>query len=91
MQSDDGIEECVEVVEQVDHLDGIAESWDGGEAHDVTEVQRDLAEMLGLHWLARLQRLGHRPGGGGGGGGMADTAELLKKKQFWDWVWDGLK
>lgn len=64
MQSNDSIKECVEVIEQVDHLDGFAESWDGGEAHDVTEVQSDLAEMLGFDGLACLQCLSHRPEGG---------------------------
>lgn len=64
VQSDDGIEERVEVVEEVDHLDGVAESRDGGEAHDVAEVQRDLTEMLGFDGFARLQRLSHGPEGG---------------------------
>lgn len=61
MLSDDGIKECVEVIEQVNHLDGFTESWDGGEAHDVTEVQCDLVEMLGFDRFACFQCLGHWP------------------------------
>lgn len=52
VQGNDGVEEAVEVVEQVDHLDGFAESRDGGEPHNVAEVQRDLGEMLRLHRFA---------------------------------------
>ena len=63
MQSDDSVKEWVEVIEQVDHLDGLTESWDGGEAHDVAEVERNLLEMLGLDRFAGLQCLGHRPKG----------------------------
>lgn len=61
VQTNDGIKVCVEVVEQVDHLDGFTESRDGCETHDVTEVQRDLVEMFGYDGFAGLQRLGHRP------------------------------
>lgn len=61
VQSNDGIKVCVEVVEQVDHLDGFTESRDGCETDDVAEVQRDLAEVLGYDGFACLQRFGHGP------------------------------
>lgn len=62
VQWDDGVKKRVEIVEQVDHLDGLTERGDGCKTHDVTEVQRDYTEMFRLHGLAELQRLGHSPG-----------------------------
>ena len=58
-----GVEQRVEVVEQVHHLDGVAERGNGGEAHNVAEVDGDLVEVLGLHRGASLQRLRHRADG----------------------------
>lgn len=64
MKSNDGIKETVEVIEQVDHFDGLAQCGDGGEAHNVTEVQRDVIEVFRFDGLACLQRLSHGPEGG---------------------------
>lgn len=61
MQPYDGIKVCVEVIEQVDHLDGFAEGRDGRETHDVAEVQRDLAEVFRYDGFACLERYGHGP------------------------------
>lgn len=64
MVSYDGVEDRVEVIEQVDHLDGFAVGRDGGEADDVAEIKRHAVEMLGLDCAADLQSLSHRPEGG---------------------------
>lgn len=58
-----GVKQSVEVVEKVDHLDGIAERGDGCEAHNVTEVDGHLVKVLRLHCGAGLQSLRHRTGG----------------------------
>lgn len=58
---DDPVEHRVQVVEEVDHLQGRALGRHGGEAHDVAEVYRDGVEGLGLHALARRQPPRHRP------------------------------
>ena len=57
----DGIKDSVEVVEQIDHLDGLAVGWDGGEADDVAEVNRHTVKMLRFDGPAHLQSLGHGP------------------------------
>ena len=57
----DGVKHSVEVVEQVDHLDGLAVGWDGGEADDVAEVNRHAFKMLWFDGPAHLQSLGHGP------------------------------
>lgn len=62
MVSYDGVKERVEVVEEVDDLDGLAVGWDGGEAHDVAEIKRDVVKILGFDHTAYLQGLSHRPG-----------------------------
>ena len=58
---DGGVEHGVEVVQQTDDLHGCAQRRDGGEAHDVAEVDGDLGERLRLHVAAHLQTLRHRP------------------------------
>lgn len=63
MQSNDGVKQCVEIIEQVNHLDGLTESWDGGETHNVTKVQSDLVEVFWFDRFTRLQCLGYRPVG----------------------------
>lgn len=63
MVSDDGVKDGVEVVEEVDHLDGLAVRRDGGEAHNVAEVERHAVKVLRLHGAAHFQNLGHRPAG----------------------------
>lgn len=63
MQSNDGVKQCVEVIEQVNHLNGLTESWDGGKTHNVTKVQSDLVEVFWFDWFARLQCLGYWPAG----------------------------
>jgi len=55
-----GVKQSVEVVEEVDHLDGIAERGDGRETYDVAEVDRHLVEVLWLHGGTGFQGLGHR-------------------------------
>lgn len=63
MQSNDGVKQSVEIIQQINHLDGLTESWDGGETHNVTKVQSDLVEVLWFDWFARLQCLGYWPAG----------------------------
>lgn len=55
-----GVKQRVEVVEEVDHLDGITEWGDGGETYNVTEVDCHLIEVLWLHGGTGLQGLSHR-------------------------------
>lgn len=64
MLANDGVEARVEVVEQVDYLDGLANGWYGGEANDVAEVERHFREVLRLHRLSCLESLSHRPDSG---------------------------
>lgn len=51
MDCNDSIKVCVEVIEQIDHFDGFTEGRDGGETHNITEIQCDFSEMLWLYWL----------------------------------------
>lgn len=55
-----GVKQRVEVVEKVDHLDGITERGDGGETYNVAEVDRHLVKVLWLHCGTGLQGLSHR-------------------------------
>lgn len=55
----------VDVVEHVHHLHGGAVVAEGGEAHDVTEVDGHLLKELGLDFARLLQRAHHRAEGGG--------------------------
>lgn len=66
-----GVKQRVEVIEKVDHLDGITERGDSGETHNVAEVDRHLVEVLGLHRGPGLQGLSHRTEDGG--------AEMLRE------------
>ena len=59
-----GVETCVEVVEQVDHLERRAGGRQRGEAHDVAEVDGHRFERLGYHRLALNQVVGHGPAKG---------------------------
>ena len=58
---DDVIEHGVEVVEEVNDLEGRAVRWDDGEADDVWEVDAHFVEALGLHAAAADQSFGHAP------------------------------
>lgn len=60
MITEHGVKQRVEVIEQVDHLDGVTEGGDGGETHDVTEVDGHLVKKLWLHGAASLESLCHR-------------------------------
>lgn len=59
-----GVKQCVQVIEKIDHLDGIAERGDGGEAHNVTEVDGHLVEVLWFYCGACLQCFSYRTGKG---------------------------
>lgn len=63
MVADDSVKDRVEIVEEVDHLDGFAVGWDGGEAHDVAEVNGHAVKMLWFDYAANFQSLGHTPEG----------------------------
>lgn len=52
---DDGVEARVEVIEQINHLQGRALSWQTREAHDVAEVDRHLIVCLRDHALSENQ------------------------------------
>lgn len=82
MLADDGVEARVEVVEQVDYLDGLTDGWDGSEAHYVAEVECHLREVLRLHWLPCLESLSHRPERGAGAQeqmGLTGRREALER------------
>ena len=59
---DGGVKHGVEVIEEVHHLHGSGVCRDGGEAHDVGEVDCDVTERLSLHSVAQLQVLCHSSG-----------------------------
>lgn len=61
--ADNRVKDGVEIVEEVDHLDGFTVGRDGGEAHDVAEVNGHAAKMLWFDYAANFQSLGHRPEG----------------------------
>lgn len=63
MVADDSIKDRVEIIEEVDHLDGFAVGWDGGEAHDVAEINGHAVKVLRFDCAANLQSLGHGPEG----------------------------
>lgn len=65
MVTEHGVKQRVEVIEKVDHLDGIAERGDGSKAYNVTEVDCHLVKVLWLHCGTGLQGLSHRTGDGG--------------------------
>lgn len=60
MTTEHGVKQRVEVIQQVDHLDGVTEGGDGGETHDVTEVDGHLVKILWLHGATSLESLRHR-------------------------------
>ena len=60
MVAEHGVKQRIEVIEKVDHLDGITERGDGGETYDVAEVDRHLVKVFWLHCGSGLQGLGHR-------------------------------
>lgn len=66
MITEHGVKQRVEVIEQVDHLDGVTEGGDGGETHDVTEIDGHLVKILRLHGAASLESLCHRSEADGG-------------------------
>ena len=55
----DLVEECVQVVEKLDHFDSGAEAADRREADDVAEENGDGVEGLGRHFVPGLQGFGH--------------------------------
>lgn len=55
-----GVKQRVEVIQQVDHLDGITERGDGRESYNVAEVDGHLVKVLWLHSSTGLQRLSNR-------------------------------
>lgn len=52
---EDAVEVFVDVVEHVDHLHGSAVVAEGGESHDVAEIDGDLLEQLWFHFACLLQ------------------------------------
>lgn len=55
MTANDGIKEYVQVIEKIHHLNGITHGWDGGEAHNVTEVQGDQVKTLRFNRAALFE------------------------------------
>lgn len=55
-----GVKQSVEVIEKVDHLDGITERGDGGKTYNVAEVDCHLVKVLWLYCGTGLQSLSHR-------------------------------
>lgn len=55
----------VDVIEHVHHFHRRAVVAEGGEAHDVTEIDGDLLKQLRLHFARLLQGAHHRAGGQG--------------------------
>lgn len=74
MITEHGVKQRVEIIEQVDDLDGVTERGDGGETHDVTEVDGHLVKVLWLHGAPSLQSLGHRSVADRGWGGRCQAS-----------------
>lgn len=55
------VKALVDVIQHVHHLHGRAVLADGGEAHNVTEVDCDFFVQLWLHNAFLLQGLYHQP------------------------------
>lgn len=62
MVAEYSIKQRVEVIQKVNHFNGVTERRDGGEAHNVTEVDCHLVKVLWLHWDARFKSLSNRTG-----------------------------
>lgn len=65
MVAQNSIKQCVEVIEQAHHLNGLTQGWDGGKAYSVTEVYSNLVKVLWLHSRPHFQSFSHRPEGMG--------------------------
>lgn len=46
MTANDGIKQCVQIIEKIHHLNGLPHGRDGGKAHNVAEVQGDQIKAL---------------------------------------------
>ncbi len=53
---------CVQIIEEVDHLYGLAVGWDCGEANNITEIKTDTVKMLWFDCSAPHKSFCHRPG-----------------------------
>ena len=62
MVTEHGVKQRVEVIEKIDHFDGVTERGDGGETHNVTKVDRHLIEVLRFYCATGLQGLSDRTG-----------------------------
>lgn len=62
MVAEYSIKQCVEVIQKINHFNGITERGDGGETHNVAEVDCHLIEVLWLHCGASLESLSNRTG-----------------------------
>lgn len=86
MTTEHGVKQRVEIIEQVDDLDGVTERGDGGETHDVTEVDGHLVKVLWLHGAPSLQSLGHRSvADRGWGGGEGDVRQVVQQRIGYHW------
>lgn len=59
MMVEDAVKVLVDLVEHVDHLHGGAVVAEGGESHNVTEIDGHLLKQLWLHFARLLQRTHH--------------------------------
>lgn len=57
------IRQCVEVIEQAYHLNGLTQGCNSGKAQNVTEVYGNLIKVLWLHGYPHFQSFSHRPEG----------------------------
>lgn len=53
MITKDSIKECIKIIEEIDHLNGLAKGGDGRESNDVTEVDGDPVKIF---WFDRATR-----------------------------------
>lgn len=61
MTANDGIKECVQVIEKIHHLNGLTHGGNGGEAHNVTEVQGDQVKALRFNRAALFEGFSNWP------------------------------
>lgn len=55
MAANDGIKECIQVIQKIHHFNGLTHGWDGGKAHNITEVQGDQVKSLRFNCAALLE------------------------------------
>lgn len=62
MIADDCIEECVEVIKKINHLNRLTVGRNGREANNVTKVNSDTVKILWFHSASQFEHFSHWSG-----------------------------